>query len=127
MSAVADPGGAVPTKYLVDTSAWLDALQRASGRETVRDRVRQLIASDQVVTIGAVRAEVLCGTRDDAEFRRLAGMLDVLERAVTTEDHWDAAADLGFRLRRAGRTVAMVDLLIAAVAQAEGLTVLHAD
>ena len=119
----ADGGG----RFLVDTSAWLDALQPRAGREGVRERVRRLVADDRVVMIGAVRTEVLRGTRDEAEYRRLSGMLDALTRVTTEERDWDAAARLGFTLRRAGTTVGLADLLLAAVAIRHGVTVLHAD
>ena len=119
----ADGGG----RFLVDTSAWLDALQPRAGREEVRERVRRLVAEDSVVTIGAVRTEVLRGTRDEAEYRRLSTMLDALTRMPTEERDWDAAARLGLALRRAGTTVGLADLVLAAVAIRHGVTVLHAD
>jgi predicted nucleic acid-binding protein len=119
----ADNGG----QFLVDTSAWLDALQPRVGREDVRERVRRLVADDRVVVIGAVRTEVLRGTRDEAEYVRLSAMLDALTRVETEERDWDDAARLGFMLRRAGTTVGLADLVLAAVAIRHGLTALHGN
>lgn len=115
------------SRYLVDTSAWLDALQGTPGRDALRARVRELLVADQVVTTGAVLAEVLRGARDEAEYRRLESMLGSLQRLQTEEEHWDAAARLGFRLRRRALTVGIADLLIATVAMGVGVTVLHAN
>lgn len=89
--------------------------------------MRRLVADDRVVVIGAVRAEVLRGTRNETEYRRLAGMLDALARLATDERDWDEAARLGFRLRRVGATAGLADLIIATVATRHGLPVLHCD
>ena len=93
----------------------------------MRERVRRLVADDRVVMIGAVRAEVLRGTRDEAEYRRLSAQLDALIRVTTEERDWDEAARLGFTLWRAGTTVGLADLVLVAVAIRQGLTVLHGD
>jgi predicted nucleic acid-binding protein len=114
-------------RFLVDTSAWLDALRARAGREEVRERVRRLIAEDRVVVTGVVRTEVLRGTRNEAEYQCLSKMLDALSRLPTEEGDWDDAAHLGFLLRRRGTTVGLADLVMAAVAIRNGVTVLHAD
>jgi len=114
-------------RYLVDTSAWLDALQPRPERSGVRERVRTLLAADQVVLTGVVRAEILRGTRDEVEYTRLAAMLDAIERLPSTEADWDDAGRVGFRLRRAGRTANLPDLVIASVALRHDVTVLHSD
>jgi predicted nucleic acid-binding protein len=116
-----------PGRSLVDTSAWLDVLQPAPGKEALHDRMRDLIVADRVMTAGPIVVEVLRGTRDEAEYRRLSTMLGSITRLPVDEQDWDEAARLGFRLRRLGLTVGVPDLLIVVIAQRCGATLLHCD
>lgn len=109
---------------LVDTSAWVEFL-RGTGSETalrLRDRDEELAICDPV------RLEVLAGARDD---RHLASLQRLLDRATTlpTEPaRYAVAGELYRTCRRRGRTVrSLFDCLIAAIAIAADIPVLHSD
>ena len=112
--------------FLVDSSAWIPYLRRRR-IEAIRQRIGELLASDQVATTGTILLEILGGTLDEAEWERLERLLGGLELLSTTEDQWTEAARLVWRLRRRGVTVPSTDGLIASVALRYGATVLHAD
>jgi predicted nucleic acid-binding protein len=112
---------------LVDTSAWLDVLARGRATTPLAQRVDALLAADQAATADVIRAEMLRGAYDTAAYRRLERLLAPLRCYPVERTHWDAAAQLGFRLRRAGITISLNDLLVATVAITAGIPLLHQD
>lgn len=114
-------------RYLVDTSVWLEVLPPGRGSDTLRQRVDQLLAADLVATTGMVRLELLGGARTQEEWHHLGDLLSALHPLPVDEEHWEEAAQWGFRLRRQGVTVPFTDLLIGAVALREGAVVVHRD
>ena len=111
---------------LIDTSAWIDAL-RPAGNAAVRDRVAAVIAAGRAVTTQVVVMELLVGARTEEQYRELQEDLSALRLVSVDATTWPQATQLGFELRRAGLSVPITDLLIAAVALAGDATVLHAD
>jgi hypothetical protein len=114
-------------QFLVDTSVWLEVLPPGRLSNSLRQRVDELLAGDQVATTGMIRLELLGGARSQPEWRRLHGLFSALHPLPVTEDDWDEAAQLGFLLRRGGTSVPFTDLLIATVAKKADATVLHRD
>jgi predicted nucleic acid-binding protein len=112
---------------LVDTSVWLRVLPPRGGPSTLVERVRALLAADQVATMGMIRLELLSGARTEADYRSLSGMLMALHQLMVPEERWNDAAQLGFVLRRRGLSVPFADVLIAVVAVDAGATILHVD
>ncbi|BAT56663.1 PilT protein-like protein (plasmid) [Nostoc sp. NIES-3756] len=81
-------------KVIVDTSVWSLALRRNTPQQPspVVQRLRELIADDQVVLLGAVRQEVLSGIRSSEQFTRLKNSLRAFpDLQLTTEDYELAA------------------------------------
>lgn len=113
--------------YLVDTSVWLELLPAGRASEDLQARVDALLTADRVVMTGMVQLELLGGARNEAGYARLQALLSALYPLPIGEERWSEAAHLGFRLRRQGLTVPFTDLLIAAVAMAAGVTLLHRD
>ena len=110
-------------RYLLDTNACIAHLRRP-GRSFVTARLRQLAPADVCVP-SIVRAELLLGTyltrdplRSMSDVRAFLGPFPSLpfdDRAA------EVAARVGAELRRIGQTIGSNDLLIAAVAMANGL------
>ena len=115
-------------KVLVDTSIWSLALRRGSDTESalIID-LRNLIADDRVVMIGAIRQEILSGVRDDRQFKELETRLDAFpDMPVAGEDH--VAAARFFNLCRAkGIQGSNTDFLICAVAARHRLAIFTTD
>lgn len=110
---------------LVDTSAWVEFLRDTGS--TVCARVERAL-DDDVAVCDPVRMEVLAGARDE---RHLGDLRRLLARATTLPTvpaHYEQAAMLYRACRRRGETVRrLVDCLIAAVAIAGDVPILHAD
>ena len=116
----------MPSRVLVDTSAWIDAL-RGDGDREIRDAVKELTADGEAVLCDIVRLELWNGTSGVAEARMLRDLERELECVPTTAAVWAAARDLARACRARGVTVPATDLLVAACADAHGLGLLHHD
>ena len=108
--------------YLADTSAW-------NRSRTVAERWADLLSADDVALCAPVRLELLTSARGKLEYTELArdyGLLPDLPldgRATALAERTQQA--LAQRGQHRGPTA--VDLLVAAVAERHGVTVLHHD
>lgn len=113
---------------LVDSSAWIDFLNRADS--PARWEVRRLIETDEpVVMCEPVAMELLCGPTDDLRLARIRRLIDGLPSlAVDATTDFRDAARIYRATRQTGRTVRAVnDCLIAAIALRHGATLVHKD
>lgn len=128
LSALAgDPRPNRAELYLLDTSVWIHALVRRRALTNLQRRVAELLRAAQVATIALVRLELLRGARDTAAYTRIERLLEPLRWLPLDDAVYDSAAQLGFRLRRSGVTVPIVDLVVAATAIRYGVIVVHLD
>jgi len=111
--------------YLADKSA----LTRSDTRPQVREVVEPLLLAGRIATCGIIDLEVLYSAPDPVTYAELTAALRAMPRVPVTEVVVDRAlavqAELAFRSEH--RSVPLPDLLIAACAEAAGLTVLHYD
>jgi hypothetical protein len=113
----------VALTHLVDTSV----LTRV-GSPTVRSVLEPLLHAGSVARAGISDLEVGFSARNEKEWDRLIGALQLLELVETSTVHVARARQMQRLLsanRQRGRKVP--DLLIAAAAEERGLTVLHYD
>ena len=91
--------------------------------------VEPLLLAGRIATCGIVDLEVLYSAPSLATYAELAVALRAMPRVPVTEAVVDRAPDVQARLAIAAehRSVPLQDLLIAACAEAAGLTVLHYD
>jgi len=97
---------------LIDTNAWIEALDPA-GDAPCRERVHRLMQEGTAATCEVVIAEVLRGAQDEAEAAAMEEELRILHY-LPSEGMGATAATMGRQLR-APRSL-FADLLIAAVA-----------
>lgn len=112
-------------KFFVDKSA----SARASSPE-VAERYETLLAAGQLAMCSIFELEMLYSARNGADFERLhADMRASYELLTTDQEDFDRAIQVQGELAKTGRhrAVQMPDLLIAAVAERNGVTVLHYD
>ncbi len=110
-------------KYLVDTSV----IKRLSN-PAVRDVVQPLAETGGIARASISDLEVGYSARNRDEWDRLLGALAVFPVVETTADHIERAKQVQRLLAaRSQRGRKIPDLLIAAAAEAERLTVLHYD
>lgn len=111
---------------LLDTSAWI-AYFASAGHETLKSEVRDALGEERIHTCVVVKAELLVGARDRNAFTKLATLLGALPEAPIDVNSWRSAAELGFSLRRKGRSIPLADLLVAEVCRAQSLQLWHLD
>ncbi len=112
-------------RYLADTSA----LARLHHPE-VAAVLAPLIESGVVATCGVIEFELGWATRSSAEFDQVRADRNAgYEWLATHDEDWRRALDVQAALWRGGRmrAVGLPDLLIAAVAEREHVTLLHYD
>jgi len=116
---------AAVASYLADTSA-LARLRHQS----VAAVLSPLIEAGLVATCGVIEFELGWATRTAAEFDRVRADRDTgYEWLATHDEDWRRALDVQGALWRRGqiRAVGFPDLLVAAVAERERVTLLHYD
>ena len=116
---------AAVASHLADTSA-LARLRHPA----VTAVLGPLIEAGLVATCGVIEFELGWETRSSAEFDEIPTDRDVgYEWLATLDEDWRRALDVQTALRGRGRirAVGFPDLLIAAVAEREHVTVLHYD
>lgn len=112
--------------FLLDSTVWIH-LNRRDPPERLASRAKQLIAADLAAYNQVIRSEILVGCRDDQEYWTNNRQIGALRELPLHQSIWDAAAGLGFALRRRGVTAGLPDLLIAASALEHDAIVVHAD
>jgi predicted nucleic acid-binding protein len=111
--------------FLADTSAFARLHHQA-----VAAVLAPLIELGVVATCAVIEFELCWATRTSAEFDQVRADRDVgYEWLATHDEDWRRALDVQASLWRSGRmrAVGLPDLLIAAVAERERITVLHYD
>ena len=95
----------------------------------MREVVEPLLLSGRIATCGIVDLELLYSAPSPATYRQLAELLRSMPRVPVTEKAVERALEVQSLLAHKAqhRSVALPDLLIAACAEAAGLTVLHYD
>ena len=111
---------------LIDTSVWIDVLRDTSG--DTANRVRSLVADDDVVLTRFNQLELLQSAAGEQEWAMLADYLEGQDYVETSGDTWRDAARIYFELRRRGRTVrSPIDCCVAQLAIENDLRLLHKD
>lgn len=112
--------------FLIDTSAWILGLQRNSSNQ-IKNILAEILDKDLSATSGIIILELLQGTKTKKEYTEILSDLSALYYFEVNKEIWEGASQLGFDLRRKGRTIPSTDLLIASVALHYELTLLHSD
>ncbi len=111
--------------YLADKSA----LTRSDTRPEVRDVIEPLLLGGRIATCGIVDLELLYRAPSKDSYLELAELLRAMPRVPVTDATVDRALEVQSLMadQAQHRSVPLPDLLIAACAEAAGLTVLHYD
>ena len=110
-------------RYLLDTS-----VVKRAGSERVRTVLRSLALAGEIGRTSIVDLEVGFSARNSAEWAELAGVLSSFPLVGIEQSHLDRALQVQSLLAaRSQRGRKIPDLLVAAVAEGAGATVLHYD
>ena len=110
---------------LPDTSCWIEFF-RPRGDAHVREQMQRWLAADCIAACGPVRAEILRGARR-GEAVRIADAFAALVHLDTLERDWTTVEAAARTLADLGRTVPLLDLLIAAIACRHEVILAHRD
>ncbi len=112
-------------RYLADTSAWT----RSQSTGGIAARWATLVALDEIATCPPVRLELLYSARGPADYAQRATEIDGLPQLPFTDVDADVALNTQAALsqRAQHRGPKPLDLFVAAIAQRNGLTLLHYD
>lgn len=112
---------------LVDTTVWIDFF---AGKTTPQVSVLELMISESedICVCGIVLTEVLQGIRDDGRYRKTKAHFDNFVFLTMTRAAFVRSAEMYRSLRKKGITVRKpLDCMIAAVALAHNVQILHND
>ncbi len=116
--------------YLADTSAWVKS-RRRSAPVWLRERFDRLLNADEIVICDMVKLELLHHEDVAERYDDRRADLDALPWCPVGVDEWSRALEVQQALSSRGgaahRSVKTPDYLIAAAAEAAGLSVLHYD
>ena len=114
---------AVAPRWLADKSALARLPQ-----QPVATRLEPLLINGLVATTPIIDLEILYSVRSLADYESILSERRALPSYPLTEESTDRAIEVQHRLARLGRQrVSLPDLLIAAVAEVNALTVIHYD
>lgn len=102
---------------LPDTSVWVEFSRRGAGGRAAR--LGGLLDGGEVATCGPVAAELLAGARGEVA-ERMWETLSSLPWAEIDTASWREVGTVSARLRGAGQTLPLTDLVIAVAAARDG-------
>jgi predicted nucleic acid-binding protein len=113
-----------PEPVLIDTSAWIDAFQEKT--PWVTQIIRTLLEEDRAVTCGPVLFEIRRGLQP-SERKKVLPLFDALHLLPFEEIDWSEAGELDAALRKKGRTLPSMDVLIAHICMKHKTSILTLD
>jgi hypothetical protein len=113
-------------RLLPDTCVWIDFF-RGADSEPARFLEQALRGSATVCVCGPILYELVQGVRSEKEETAIINALEGLVALEVTDTLWIGAGRLSAQLKKQGITLPNSDLLIAAVALENDLTVLTRD
>jgi predicted nucleic acid-binding protein len=114
---------------IVDTVIWSLALRRRSSNQNQNlvTQLQELIQTDHVLILGAIRQEVLSGIKSPEQFKRLRDTLRAFPDILLTPDDYEQAAEFFNTCRQHGIQGSNTDFLICAVAYRRNIQIFTTD
>jgi predicted nucleic acid-binding protein len=110
--------------YLVDSTIYIDWMR--TGHSPVR-MLAPYIRSQEALTCGVVRVEVIRGIVNPRVRDELEMLFDLLPTVETSAAIWRSATELAWKLDRKGKVLPISDLVIAVCAQSTRSEVISLD
>lgn len=109
---------------LVDSNVFIDLMRY---RGDPAPCLYQWAGIRNLAICGMVRLEVLRGVKSPKAYRSLGSFMDVMVNVPASNQLWNEAAELAWKLDRKGLVIPGTDVIIAASALAIGAAVLTSD
>ncbi len=110
---------------LVDTSVWIEYLERAD--QLVEGEIDDLLLTNQVVTAGLVLAELRQGCRTTIQVRSLREAMEPLMYLEVARDRWLRAGEIAADGAARGYKLEIADCLLATLAMREKCSIYTLD
>jgi len=115
----------MPDKVLVDTSAWIDFFRKTENG--LHQMVASLLRENRAAGTGLIILELLLGAKTNKELQVVSTLIDTIYMVHESHSTHIEAGKMGYALARKGKTMAVVDLMIAQLAIENNLPVLTFD
>ena len=114
-------------KVVVDSPVWSLVLRRKQPDNRLANILQDLIADGRVITIGAIRQEILSGIKHQQQYERLRNNLRAFPDLELFAEDYELAADYFNICRRNGIQGSNTDFLICAIANRRNYEIFTTD
>lgn len=111
-------------KYIADTTVWIEYFRQ---KDKVVDFIDKALDSGCLAIMGPIITELLQGIKSAGESALMLSCIDAIPNIETPMQIWVNAGILSNELRQHGVTLPLADVLIAAAAIENGLTIITYD
>jgi predicted nucleic acid-binding protein len=112
-------------RVLIDTSIWIAFFRNKTPGWS--QRVEEIIAQNEIYVPKIVIAELLQGSKSEAEVEALRDFGEAFHVIDQKEDTWMKAGELSYRLKRKGKGVNLADCYIGVIAEQHSCRVFTLD
>lgn len=110
---------------LIDTSAWIEYLKKTS--HPITREIESALILNLAATCQLVLAELLQGARSEKETDLILDLASVVRILNESESTWQEAGFLANKLRKQGKTIALIDCYLAVLAKENKAVILTLD
>ena len=115
----------MPDKVLIDTSVWIEFFRKRESPVSLN--IREWLKLNQVYTTGPIVVELYQGAKTNKEIRIINQLLDTIHYVDITREHYHHAGLTSQKAARDGKIFSTIDMIIAAVAHDENLSLFSLD
>lgn len=100
-------------KIIVDTSIWIEYLKN---NHKIASEIDKGLIAGNIYTVGPVISELLQGAKTENDYQALNRTIDGVPFINAAFADWQLAGKLSFKMKKKGKTIAITDCLISAIA-----------
>lgn len=112
-------------KVIIDTSVWIDYLQKE--RSHFSERVDDILLNSDIYVPKVVMGELIQGAHSNKEINVINFFLNTFHIIGESKDSWIEAGKLSYSLRKKGKTINLTDCYIAVIAMGNSCSILTLD
>jgi predicted nucleic acid-binding protein len=114
-------------RVLVDTDVWSEAFRKKGATSRYVLELASLIEEDRVQLVGSIRQEILCGIREEKQFKEFSRRLSAFPDRQIESDVYVMAARFFNLCRSRGIQGSNTDFLICACSVSWGMPIFSKD
>lgn len=110
---------------LPDTCVWIEYFK--PGDSALKQTLERLLLNESIFLCGPILYELVQGLKSDKEKTVIVDAMKSLEYREMSEALWIKAGEISSTLRKSGKTLPLSDILIAAIAIKNNLSIFTID